>query len=52
MTDTIAAIATGYARTAIGILRISGPAARQVLARVFTPFGKQPLVEHPPQSLI
>ena len=52
MTDTIAAIATGYARTAIGILRISGPAARQVLARVFTPFGKQPLAEHPPQSLI
>ena len=39
MTDTIAAIATGYARTAIGILRISGPAARQVLARSSPPLG-------------
>lgn len=53
MTDTIAAIATGYARTAIGILRISGPEARQVLAKVFTPFaGKTPLLERPAQSLI
>ena len=53
MTDTIAAIATGYARTAIGILRISGPEAHQVLARVFTPFaGKTPLLERPAQTLI
>ena len=53
MTDTIAAIATGYARTAIGILRISGPEARQALAKVFTPFaGKTPLLERPAQSLI
>ena len=53
MTDTIAAIATGCARTAIGILRISGPEAHQVLARVFTPFaGKTPLLERPAQTLI
>ena len=53
MTDTIAAIATGCARTAIGILRISGPAAHQVLAKVFTPFaGKTPLLERPAQTLI
>ena len=53
MTDTIAAIATGCARTAIGILRISGPEAHQVLARVFTPFaGKIPLLERPAQTLI
>lgn len=52
MTDTIAAIATGSARTAIGILRISGPQARQVLERTFTPFGKTPLKDRPPQTLI
>lgn len=52
MTDTIAAIATGSARTAIGILRISGPQARQVLEQTFTPFGKTPLGDRPPQTLI
>mgnify|MGYP002570046950 CR=1 FL=1 len=53
MTDTIAAIATGCARTAIGILRISGLEAHQVLAKVFTPFaGKTPLLERPAQTLI
>ncbi len=52
MTDTIAAIATGCARTAIGILRISGPQARQVLTRTFTPFGGKKLATHPPQTLI
>ncbi len=52
MSDTIAAIATGQGRSAIGILRISGPEARQVLARVFTPAGKTPLSERPAGSLI
>ncbi|MCD8159970.1 MAG: tRNA uridine-5-carboxymethylaminomethyl(34) synthesis GTPase MnmE [Clostridiales bacterium] len=52
MSDTIAAIATGQGRSAIGILRISGPEARQVLARVFTPAGKTPLWERPAGSLI
>lgn len=50
--DTIAAIATGTGRTAIGILRISGPAAVEVLNRVFTPRGKRPLVDRPPATLI
>ena len=39
MTDTIAAIATGCARTAIGILRISGLKAREVAETVL---GKLP----------
>lgn len=52
MTDTIAAIATGCARTAIGILRLSGPNARQVLEKTFTPFGETPLAEHPAKMLI
>lgn len=52
MTDTIAAIATGYARTAIGILRISGPKARQILETVFTPIGAPSLAELPPKTLI
>ncbi len=51
-TDTIAAIATGSARTAIGILRISGPEAVQVLSAVFTPMGKTPLARRSPSTLI
>ena len=47
MTDTIAAIATGCARTAIGILRISGPEAHQVLARVYPLRRKAPLAGAP-----
>lgn len=50
--DTIAAIATGSARTAIGILRISGPEAVQVLSAVFTPMGKTPLTQRSPSTLI
>ena len=52
MTDTIAAIATGPARSAIGILRVSGPAARQVAERVFTPFDGAPLTAHPTHTLV
>lgn len=37
MTDTIAAIATPPATGAIGIIRLSGPAARSVADRVFFP---------------
>lgn len=51
-TDTIAAIATGSARTAIGILRISGPDALPILCAVFTPAGKVPLEERSPSTLI
>ena len=50
--DTIAAIATGSARTAIGILRISGPEAVQVLSAVFTPKGHTPLLDRSPGTLI
>ena len=35
--DTIAAIATPMGRGGIGIVRISGPEARQVLERVLYP---------------
>ena len=37
--DTIAAIATPMGRGGIGIVRISGPAAHQILERVFIPRG-------------
>lgn len=50
--ETIAAIATAPGRSAIGILRISGPAATEVLNRVFTPKGKTPLLERAPGALI
>jgi tRNA modification GTPase len=50
--DTIAAIATGAGRTAIGIVRISGPQALEVLDKVFTPQGKTPLKERQPGMLI
>ena len=50
--DTIAAIATGSGRSAIGILRISGSGAVEVLERVFTPKGKTPLTDRAPGTLI
>lgn len=50
--DTIAAIATGTGRTAIGIVRLSGADALNVLERVFTPLGKTPLRERPAGTLI
>lgn len=50
--ETIAAIATAPGRSAIGILRISGPEAVEVLNRVFTPQGKTPLLDHAPGTLI
>ncbi len=51
-TDTIAAIATGMGRSAIGIIRISGAHAVDVLERVFTPAGKMPLRERGAGTLI
>ncbi len=50
--DTIAAIATAPGRGAIGILRISGPEAVDVLERVFTPRGKTLLRTRQPGTLI
>ena len=37
MPDTIAAIATGQVRSAIGILRLSGPEAVAAVSACFTP---------------
>ena len=44
MNDTIAAIATGMAVTAIGIVRVSGPRAVQAAEAVFTPAEDRQLV--------
>ena len=44
MNDTIAAIATGMAVTAIGIVRVSGPRAVQAAEAVFTPADGRQLV--------
>lgn len=43
MSDIIAAIATGHAPCAIGILRLSGPGCAALTGRVFTP--KQPFAD-------
>lgn len=50
--DTIAAIATGAARSAIGILRLSGGGAFSALNAVFTPASGKPLASYLPQTLI
>ena len=52
MTDTISAIATGPARAAIGILRLSGPGALAALSAVFTPQSGRPLSDYPPRQLV
>ena len=41
--DLIAALATGRGRTAIGILRLSGPGAAQCAEKCFTPLDGKPL---------
>ncbi len=52
MTDTIAAIGTPMARSAIGILRLSGPGAIAALAAVFTPKSGRAVGESGPHRLI
>lgn len=52
MRETIAAIATPVAPSAIGIVRLSGPEAVEILERVFTPLGSTPLKERRPGTLI
>jgi tRNA modification GTPase len=45
--DTIAAIATPYGESGIGIVRISGPEARRIAERIFRPrSGLAPLTSH------
>lgn len=43
MKDTIAAISTPLGAGGLGVIRISGPQARAVAARVFRPAGKKPV---------
>ena len=50
--DTIAAIATGAALSAIGIVRISGPEALPVIDRVFTPRSGPPMSSRPDRQLV
>ena len=41
-TDTIAAIATAQGMGGIGIIRMSGPEAGEILMRIFKPAGSSP----------
>ena len=50
--DTIAAIATGAGVSAIGVLRVSGPAAIAVAEAVFRPRDGRPLSAHAPRALV
>ena len=52
MSDLIAAIATGAVRSAIGILRLSGPGALEALSAVFTPAAGPALADRSPRTLI
>ena len=52
MGDTIAAIATGSARSAIGIVRLSGPESLNAVERLFTPAGGGALGAHPAGALV
>ena len=52
MTDTIAAISTGQALAGIGILRLSGPEAIEIVSRVFTPAHGAPMSERPDRTLV
>ena len=45
MSDTIAAIATGMVRSAVGIVRLSGPEAIQCASAVFRAASGKPLEE-------
>ena len=52
MTDTIAAISTGNVLSGIGVLRLSGPDALAIAARVFTPAHGAPMTERPDRLLV
>ena len=52
MTQTIAAAATPGVPSAIGILRLSGPRAREIASAVFVPMGGGRLEEKPARRLI
>ena len=52
MPDTIAAIATGGVRSAIGILRLSGEAAIETATAVFRAYSGKPLCEYKSRKLV
>lgn len=52
MSDTIAAIATGQVRSAIGILRLSGENAVSAVSACFTPQSGKALTDYPPNRLV
>jgi tRNA modification GTPase len=50
--STIAAIATGSGRTALGIIRLSGPEALSAAEALFRPRGGGKLGEKPPRTMV
>ena len=52
MNDTIAAIATGSGRSAIGIIRLSGPDAIRAVEEVFSPAAGKPMSQRPDRLLV
>lgn len=52
MPDTIAAIATGRATAAIGILRLSGPETMAILDGVFFPANGRPMSHQTPRTMV
>jgi len=52
MSDVIAAIATGTALTAIGVIRLSGDGAIDIVSRVFSPHSGKPLQSVPDRKLV
>ena len=52
MPDTIAAIATIQAPSAIGIVRLSGPDTRRILDGVFAPANGRPMSAQTPRKLV
>ncbi|NMA37467.1 MAG: tRNA uridine-5-carboxymethylaminomethyl(34) synthesis GTPase MnmE [Papillibacter sp.] len=52
MSDTIAAVATGNIKAAIGIIRLSGSEAIDIAAKVFVPLNKQSLASLPPRKQV
>ena len=52
MADTIAAVATPLVPSAIGILRLSGPRAREIAAAVFRPMAGGSLLDQPARKMV
>ena len=50
--DLIAALATAGGRSAIGVIRLSGPGAPQCVEGLFAPADGKPLTAHEPGRLI